>query len=62
MDKLSVCYLFIAAIIGIIDVSGGRNDFTFGDCEPGKESCRDCYLTLAKSLLGIALNVFTITG
>ena len=38
------------------------NDFIFGDCEPGKEACRDCYLTLVKSLLGNGANVLNLTN
>ena len=42
--------------------SGGEENFTFGGCEPGKETCRDCYLTLVKSLLGNGGNVFNLTN
>ena len=38
-----------------------KNEFTFGACQPGKESCRDCYLTLVKSLLGNDENVFNLS-
>ena len=36
-------------------------EFTFGACQPGKESCRDCYLTLVQSLLGNDENVFNLS-
>ena len=36
-------------------------DFIFGECQPGKESCRDCYLELVKSLLGNGENVFNLS-
>lgn len=42
--------------------SGGEENFTFGGCEPGKETCRDCYLMLVKSLLGNGGNVFNLTN
>ena len=52
---------FITVLIAAIASGGDVNNFTFGDCEPGKETCRDCYLTLAKSLLGNGANVFNLT-
>ena len=37
------------------------DEFTFGACEPGKESCRDCYFALAQALLGNDGNVFNLS-
>ena len=37
------------------------DEFTFGACQPGKESCRDCYNALAKSLLDNDENVFNLS-
>ena len=44
-------------------VNGGyAKTFTFGDCEPGRETCQNCYLTLVKSLLGNGANVLNLTN
>ena len=40
---------------------GDAGSFNFGGCDPGKEACTDCYLTLVKSLLGNGANVLNLT-
>ena len=53
----------IILLVSAVDIRGvdAEENFTFGDCEPGKESCRDCYLTLVKSLFKNGTNVFNLT-
>ena len=45
-----------------VDISNNdTNDFVFGNCQPGKESCRDCFLTLVKSIFGNGDNVINLS-
>ena len=59
-------YRCIISIVIFVHVSNTENDlndgFTFGACQPGKESCQECYLTLVKSLLGDDQNVFSLSN
>lgn len=54
---------FIITVILLYSISSlsAQDDFTFGACEPGKESCRECYLTLVKELFGNDGNVFNLS-
>ena len=36
-------------------------NFTFGECLPGKQSCRDCYLALKEELLSRDDNVYKLS-
>ena len=36
-------------------------EFTFSACQPGKETCQHCYLTLVQALLGNDENVFQLS-
>ena len=57
-------YVFLLASVQAFNGAGSgdvNTSFIFGDCEPGKEMCRDCYLTLVKSLLGNGANVLNLT-
>ena len=57
-------YVFLLASVQAFNGVGSgdvNTSFIFGDCEPGKEMCRDCYLTLVKSLLGNGANVLNLT-
>ena len=60
--------LMLAIVVNPTNGSGfesrdaNNSYFIFGDCEPGKEACRDCYLTLAKSLFGNGANVLNLTN
>lgn len=52
-------------IILLIASSAAQDDtseFTFGACQPGRERCTECYLTLAKSLLGNDDNIFNLSS
>ena len=53
----------IIFLVSAVDIRGvdAEENFVFGDCEPDKESCRDCYLTLVKSLFKNETNVFNLT-
>ena len=46
--------------LAIEDNSNDTNEFTFGACRPGNESCQNCYLTLVKSLLGNDENIVNL--
>ena len=52
-----IIVIILASAVGVKGIHVEKN-FTFGGCEPGKETCRECYLTLAKSLFGNGANVF----
>lgn len=57
---------FCITVVMIISMIGVKADtdsdkFIFGKCQSGKESCRDCYLELVKSLLGNDENVFNLS-
>ena len=55
---VTVVIILISAV-GVRGVHAEEN-FIFGDCEPLKESSRDCYLTLVKSLFKNGTNVFNL--
>jgi hypothetical protein len=58
------CFCITLVIVSMVRVTAGNADppdFVFGECQPGKESCRDCYLELVKSLLGNGENVFNLS-
>ena len=56
----------IVTIVLLVSAASGvkganvADDFTFGECEPGKESCTECYLTLVKSLFRNGTNVLNL--
>ena len=41
--------------------NSSTDEFIFGECLPGQESCQECYLTLVKSLLGNDKNVVSLS-
>ena len=53
--------IFFVIFLGSINSLNAQDNFTFGACEPGKESCQECYLTLVKELLGNDGNVFNLS-
>ena len=55
--KFIVIVIFLSSIHSLT----AQDEFTFGACEPGKESCQECYLTLVKELLGNDGNVFNLS-
>lgn len=55
------CVFIVMINIAIVTAPDDGSEFIFGECQPGKESCRDCYLTLVKSLLGNDGNVFNLS-
>lgn len=58
--KLSITLSMLFSIA--IDGADGRyEDFTFGSCKPGKESCQECYQTLAMCLLGSDENIVNLS-
>ena len=54
-------YSCITVIVMVSVAIGSSDEFTFGECQPGKESCQDCYLELVRSLLGNDENVFNLS-
>ena len=54
----------IILLVSAVDIRGAdaEENFVFGGCEPGNKSstCRDCYLTLVKSLFRNGTNVFNL--
>ena len=59
--ELRIKGLLTALLLANIHVFGNGTDVTFGGCLPGKESCRDCYLTLKKELLSKDDNVYNLS-
>ena len=57
-SNLIIAIILVSAV-GVKGVYVEKN-FTFGGCEPEKDSCTECYLTLAKSLLGNGANVLNL--
>ena len=57
------CIIVLVIFLGSINSLNTQesDDLTFGACEPGKESCQDCYLALVKELLGNDGNVFNLS-
>ena len=60
------CVCITVVMISMVRIAAAADDsnppgFVFGECQPGKESCRDCYLELVKSLLGNGDNVFNLS-
>ena len=53
--------IFHVIFLGSINSLNAQDTFTFGACEPGKESCQECYHTLVKELLGNDGNVFNLS-
>ena len=51
--------IFLVSAVGVRGIDAEEN-FVFGDCKRGKESCRDCYLTLVKSVFKDGNNVFDL--
>ena len=49
-------------VLASVTTQEGGNEFTFGAHLPGKESCKECYLTLVKSVLGNSDNVFNLSN
>ena len=60
MEVLNIEKLNVASVDNLENTNNGTNEFTFGDCLPGQESCQECYLTLVKSLLGNDKNVLNL--
>ena len=61
--KFNSVIVTIVLLVSVADGVKGANvadNFTFGDCEPGKESCKECYLTLVKSLFKNGTNVLNL--
>ena len=55
-----VAMILTAVITGNCQQLNSRNT-TFGECQPEKESCRDCYLGLVRAVLGRDDNVFNLS-
>ena len=58
------CFYITLVIVFMVRITAGNADpphFVFGECQPGKDSCRDCYLKLVTSLLGNGDNVFNLS-
>lgn len=51
----------VAVAMGESAIVNGDSEFTFSACQPGKETCQDCYLTLVQALLGNDENVFQLS-
>lgn len=59
---MDVKFYLIILLVSAVDIRGvnAEENFVFGDCEPLKKSCRDCYLTLVESLFENGTNVFNL--
>ena len=54
--------MVVIASVARVAAQDDTDEFTFGACQPGRERCTECYLTLAKSLLGNDDNVFNLSS
>lgn len=63
MIRLRTSFLLLLSIILIFTppCTGAVNNFVFGECPPGKDSCRDCYISLAQHLFQSDENVFNLS-
>ena len=50
----------LALIVGLL-ASGVASDSDFGECEPDRNGCSECYFALVKALLGGDGNVFNLS-
>ena len=60
-SRICMCLSVLMINTVIATAPEGTSKFSFGACQPGEESCRDCYLTLVKSLLGNDGNVYNLS-
>ena len=61
LEVLNIENLNVASVDKLDNSNSDTDEFTFGDCQPGKKSCRDCYLALVKALLGDDDNVVNLS-
>ena len=61
MASKFTCKFIIVVMIASAAAQYDTCEFTFGACQPGTERCTECYLTLAKSLLGNDDNIFNLS-
>ena len=61
--QMSFILLLLSTIILALSPCTGSatNNFIFGECSPGKDSCRDCYISLAQHLFQSDENVFNLS-
>ena len=52
---------FLLGLNVIIAPSNATSNFVFGECSPRKDSCRDCYISLAQHLFQSDENVFNLS-
>jgi hypothetical protein len=55
----SVAMILTAATVGSCQQL--NKNTTFGECQPDKASCRDCYIELVRAVLGRDDNVFNLS-
>ena len=66
-EKLAMIFLRLSFTFGVSIIffnsipSEATNNFVFGECSPGKDSCRDCYISLAQHLFQSDENVFNLS-
>ena len=61
---LQMSFLLLLSVViptFIPPCTGAANNFVFGECSPGKDSCRDCYISLAQHLFQSDDNVFNLS-
>ena len=64
MALIVSCRVTILILVSILSNNAGiviADDFLFGKCEPGKETCRDCYIALVMSLFEGDGNMFNLS-
>ena len=60
MTVLRISFL-LGLSVTVVAASSATNNFVFGECSPGKDSCRDCYISLAQHLFQNDENVFNLS-
>ena len=58
--QISLVLIFSSAVVHGTQVADSAN-FVFGDCKAGRDSCKECYQTLVKCLLGSDENVVNLS-
>ena len=53
--------LLLLSLTFLSPCAGATNNFVFGECSPGKDSCCDCYISLAQHLFQSDENVFNLS-
>lgn len=60
VTSTNIRVILLVVIVTCINCQESKNH-TFGECQPEKASCRECYLELVRALLGRDDNIFNLS-